>query len=69
MRGLVQRCKIAVKKPSVPVARGDALASGLPRTYLCEQNSTNFTVTDPVIAAVTSVVEVSGQSVVVHKVF
>jgi hypothetical protein len=51
------------------VARGDALASGLPRTYLCEQNSTNFTVTDPAIAAVTSVVEVSGQSVVVHKVF
>jgi hypothetical protein len=51
------------------VARGDALASGLPRTYLCEQNSTNLTVTDLAVAAITSVVEVSGQSVVVHKVF
>ena len=51
------------------VARGDALASGLPRTYLCEANSTNLTVTDPAIAAITSVIEVSGQSVVVHKVF
>jgi hypothetical protein len=51
------------------VTRGDALASGLPQTYLCEQNSTTFKVTDPATAAITSVVEVSGQSVVVHKVF
>ena len=28
------------------VARGDALSTGLPRTYLCEQNSTSFVVTD-----------------------
>jgi hypothetical protein len=51
------------------VTRGDALASGLPQTYLCEQNSTTFKLTDPAIGAITSVVEVSGQSVVVHKVF
>jgi hypothetical protein len=51
------------------VTRGDALASGLPQTYLCEQNSTTFSVADPAMGAITSVVEVSGQSVVVHKVF
>ena len=51
------------------VTRGDALASGLPQTYLCDQNSTTFRVTDPATAVITSVVEVSGQSVVVHKVF
>jgi|GEM_PF-762755 hypothetical protein len=49
------------------IARGDALASGLPRTYRCEQNSVNFTTTE-VGPAVTSVVE-SGTSVVIDKVF
>ena len=49
------------------VARGDALASGLPRTYRCEQNSVNFA-TPEAGSAVTSVVE-SGTSVVIDKVF
>jgi hypothetical protein len=49
------------------VSPGDALASGLPKTYRCEQNSVNFT-TSEVGSAVTSVVE-SGTLVVVDKVF
>jgi hypothetical protein len=49
------------------VSPGDALASGLPKTYRCEQNSVNFT-TIEVGPAVTSVVE-SGTPVVVDKVF
>jgi hypothetical protein len=49
------------------VSPGDALASGLPKTYRCEQNSVNFT-TSEVGPAVTSVVE-SGTPVVVDKVF
>jgi hypothetical protein len=49
------------------VSPGDALASGLPKTYRCEQNSVNFTTTE-VGPAVTSVVE-SGTPVVVDKVF
>jgi hypothetical protein len=50
------------------VARGDALATGLPRTYLCERNSMTFTVTD-VSTTITSVVEDAGHPVVLHKVF
>jgi hypothetical protein len=50
------------------VARGDALATGLPRTYLCERNSMTFTVTD-VSTTITSVVEDAGSPVVLHKVF
>jgi hypothetical protein len=50
------------------VARGDALATGLPKTYLCEKNSVNFTMTDPA-PTITTVVEDAGQIVVVHKIF
>jgi hypothetical protein len=50
------------------VARGDALATGLPRTYLCERNSMTFTVTD-LSTTITSVVEDTGKPVVLHKVF
>jgi hypothetical protein len=49
-------------------ARGDALATGLPKTYLCEKNSVSFTLTDNA-TTVTSVVEDAGQVVVVHKIF
>ena len=49
------------------VSPGDALASGLPKTYRCEQNSVSFT-TSEVGPAVTSVVA-SGAPVVVDKVF
>jgi hypothetical protein len=49
------------------VSPGDALASGLPKTYRCEQNSVNFTTLESG-PAVTSVVE-SGTPVVVDKVF
>ena len=49
------------------VSPGDALASGLPRTYRCEENSVSFTTTE-VGPAVTSVVE-SGTPVVIDKVF
>lgn len=53
------------------VARGDALASGLPRTYLCEPNSVSFTVTDTATSVITRVIETeaASESVVVHKVF
>jgi hypothetical protein len=50
------------------VAHGDALTTGLPKTYLCEKNSTSFTVND-LSTAVTRVVEDSGLAVVVHKIF
>jgi hypothetical protein len=49
-------------------ARGDALATGLPRTYLCEQNSTSFAVTDP-SNNITTVVQDVDRTVVVHKLF
>jgi hypothetical protein len=49
------------------VSHGDALATGLPKTYLCEMNSTSFVVSSS--PTVTSVVEDSGQTVVVHKIF
>ena len=63
----VQRNSSATDSVCAVAARGDALASGLPRTYRCEQNSVSFTTTE-VGAAVTSVVE-SGTSVVIDKVF
>ena len=50
------------------VARGDALATGLPKTYLCEKNSVSFLMTDSA-KAITTVVQDSGQIVVVHKIF
>jgi len=50
------------------VARGDALATGLPKTYLCEKNSTSFVVTDS-SANVMSVVQDVDQTVVVRKLF
>jgi hypothetical protein len=49
-------------------AREDALATGLPRNYMCETNSATFQVADPA-TTVTSVVEDSGQPVVVDKIF
>jgi len=49
------------------VSHGDALATGLPKTYLCEMNSTSFVVSGS--PTVTSVVEDSGRTVVVHKLF
>jgi hypothetical protein len=49
------------------VSHGDALATGLPKTYLCEMNSTSFVVSS--LPTITSVVEDSGQTVVVHKIF
>jgi hypothetical protein len=51
------------------VAPGDALATGLPKEYLCEVNSTTFTIGDLALSAITRVVEDSGQAVVVHKIF
>jgi hypothetical protein len=50
------------------VARGDALSTGLPRTYLCEQNSTSFVVTD-LSNNVTVVVQDVDKTVVVDKLF
>ena len=59
------------------VARGDALSTGLPRTYLCEQNSTSFDVTDlsKNITVVVQDIEITDsanpilKTVVVHKLF
>ena len=50
------------------VARGDALASGLLKNYLCEPNSVSFKTSEPP-SGFTSVVESGGVSVVVHKLF
>lgn len=50
------------------IARGDALATGLPRTYLCEQNSTSFNVTDTA-STITPVVADGTNPVVLHKLF
>jgi hypothetical protein len=50
------------------IARGDALTTGLPQTYLCEMNSTSFVVSD-LATPITPVVEDSGRTVVVHKLF
>ena len=63
----VQRNASTTDSVCTVAARGDALASGLPKTYRCEQNSVSFTTTE-VGSAVTSVVE-SGTSVVIDKVF
>ena len=63
----IQRHDSVTDSVCTVIARGDALASGLPRTYRCEQNSANFTTTETG-PAVTSVVE-SGTSVVIDKVF
>jgi hypothetical protein len=63
----VQRNASTTDSVCTVAARGDALASGLPKTYRCEQNSVSFTTTE-IGAAVTSVVE-SGTSVVIDKVF
>jgi hypothetical protein len=54
------------------VAHGDALAIGLPKTYLCEKNSTSFVVTDAattVTTVVQDIQESSVQTVVVDKTF
>ncbi len=59
------------------VARGDALSTGLPKTYLCEQNSTSFVVTDPSSNITTVVQDIDNtnianpivKTVVVHKLF
>ena len=50
------------------VERGDALASGLPRTYLCEKNSTSFTINDTA-STITPVIADGTRTVVVHKIF
>ena len=59
------------------VARGDALSTGLPRTYLCEQNSTSFDVTDLSKNVTVVVQDIDNadinnpivKTVVVHKLF
>jgi hypothetical protein len=54
------------------VAHGDALAIGLPKTYLCEKNSTSFLVTDAattVTTVVQDIQESSIQTIVVDKTF
>lgn len=50
------------------ITPGDALAVGLPKTYLCEVNSTGIVITDTA-STVTSVVDDGTRPVVVHKVF
>ena len=50
------------------VGRGDALATGLPRTYLCEKNSASFVVTDQ-SNNITAVVQDVDKVVVVRKLF
>jgi hypothetical protein len=50
------------------VARGDALANGLLRTYLCEINSTSFSIADTA-TTITPVVADGAATVVVHKIF
>jgi hypothetical protein len=65
---LVARAASASGDVCTVVAHGDALTTGLPKTYLCEKNSTSFTVND-LSTAVTRVVEDSGLAVVVHKIF
>jgi hypothetical protein len=50
------------------IARGDALATGLLRTYRCEVNSANFTINDTA-TTITPVVADGVATVVVHKIF
>jgi acyl-CoA synthetase (AMP-forming)/AMP-acid ligase II len=68
--GLFQLTRAAATTSDVctVVARGDALTTGLPRTYLCEQNSTSFNVTD-LSKNITVVVQDVDKTVVVHKLF
>jgi Stigma-specific protein, Stig1 len=68
--GLFQLTRAAATTGDVctVVARGDALTTGLPRTYLCEQNSTSFNVTD-LSNNITVVVQDVDKTVVVHKLF
>jgi hypothetical protein len=68
--GLFQLTRTAATTGDVctVVARGDALTTGLPRTYLCEQNSTSFDVTD-LSKNITVVVQDVDKTVVVHKLF
>jgi hypothetical protein len=68
--GLFQLTRAAATTGDVctVVARGDALTTGLPRTYLCEQNSTSFDVTDG-SKNITVVVQDVDKTVVVHKLF
>jgi hypothetical protein len=54
------------------VTGGDALAMGLPRTYLCEPNSATFSIGDTAASITTVVADASADSfapVVVHKLF
>jgi len=64
----VARDSSATNDVCTVMARGDAVATGLPRTYLCEQDSATFLSTDTA-TTITSVVEDAGKSVVLHKVF
>jgi hypothetical protein len=50
------------------VAGGDALTTGLPKTYLCEKNSVSFTTTDPA-TTITPVINDGEDPVVIHKIF
>jgi hypothetical protein len=65
---LVTRAASTTGDVCTVVAHGDALTTGLPKTYLCEKNSTSFVVNDPA-TTVTPVIEDSGLTVVVHKIF
>jgi hypothetical protein len=50
------------------VARGDAIAVGAPKMYLCERNSTTFTVSDAA-TTITQVVAAGESAVVLDKIF
>ena len=72
--GLLQITRInsATGDVCTVVAHGDALAIGLPKTYLCEKNSTSFVVTDTattVTTVVQDIQESSVQTIVVDKTF
>jgi hypothetical protein len=66
----IQRNISTTNEACTVVARGDAVANGLLRTYRCEQNSVSFTTTESG-ATITSVVEsgTPAASVVIHKIF
>lgn len=68
---LVTRSTSTTGEVCTVVARGDALAIGLPRTYLCEQNSASFAVSDSssnITAVVQNIVNTDGGSPVVKTV-
>jgi hypothetical protein len=50
------------------VARGDAIAVGVPKMYLCEKNSTSFQVSDTA-TTITEVVAAGESAVVLDKIF